>query len=396
VSAAELKKGWTSVGRGRACVIALGLASCAVTVASAEAELELVESVPSETSWDHPDIRDSADVWIEMFDAAQESVDAAFFYGAHAPGDALEPVLRSIESAAERGVRVRVLLDAAFLDRERGVHDRWANHPRIEVRNIDFSDAGGVMHAKYFVVDRDETFVGSQNLDWRALEHIVELGVRVREPNVSAGFLAVFERDWAAARGDDAPGRIRPVDAFIDVDGRPHRVAARFSPGSALVHPAMWDWPELRAAIDGARRSVDLQAMSYDVAMRDGTPWQDLDQALRRAAARGVRVRLLVAGGLALRHAERGALQRLGRLPGVEVRALEVPEHTSGPIPFARLSHRKLLVVDDLMTWIGSSNFSGDYFERSRNAGLIIRGETLPARIEGLFQEAWIDAEPLP
>lgn len=45
---------------------------------------------------------------------------------------------------------------------------------------------GGVQHAKYF---------GSQNFDWRAIEHIQELGLRVRVPEVVQALGALFEYD---------------------------------------------------------------------------------------------------------------------------------------------------------------------------------------------------------
>ena len=49
------------------------------------------------------------------------------------------------------------------------------------VRHLDLKrvpGGGGVLHAKYFIVDDRDAFFGSQNFDWRALEHNYELGAR--------------------------------------------------------------------------------------------------------------------------------------------------------------------------------------------------------------------------
>ncbi len=61
--------------------------------------------------------------------------------------------------------------------------------------------AGGVMHAKYFIVDSENLFVGSQNMDWRALIHIHELGVRVKNKYLANTFQEVFEFDWGHCAG---------------------------------------------------------------------------------------------------------------------------------------------------------------------------------------------------
>ena len=60
--------------------------------------------------------------------------------------------------------------------------------PGVAARLLDAGAAwGGVLHAKGMIVDGRTFFLGSQNWDWRALEHIHELGVRVRHPDLARG-----------------------------------------------------------------------------------------------------------------------------------------------------------------------------------------------------------------
>jgi hypothetical protein len=53
----------------------------------------LVESVPVGTSLDHPDIPDAHQVWLEMIEGAQMSLDFAMFYAVTKPDSRLEPIL---------------------------------------------------------------------------------------------------------------------------------------------------------------------------------------------------------------------------------------------------------------------------------------------------------------
>ncbi|MCA9661015.1 MAG: hypothetical protein KC486_21920, partial [Myxococcales bacterium] len=161
--------------------------------------LELVESWPLETTLDRPRVADTAAVWLAMIGGARESLDLGEFYVATEPGSPLEPILAAIEAAAARGVRVRLLIDEKFYAKQPAGADRLAAIAGVEVRRLDLSALGGVMHAKYFVVDGREAYLGSANFDWRSLAHIHELGVRLREPTLVAGIAALFAHDWAAA-----------------------------------------------------------------------------------------------------------------------------------------------------------------------------------------------------
>ena len=52
------------------------------------------------------------------------------------------------------------------------------------------------MHAKYFIIDKTEAYLGSQNFDYRALEHIFELGYHIRSPDLVQNIQQIYEWDW--------------------------------------------------------------------------------------------------------------------------------------------------------------------------------------------------------
>ncbi|MCB9568779.1 MAG: phospholipase [Myxococcales bacterium] len=358
---------------------------------AAAASLSLVESWPRETPLDHPEIPDTAAVWLEMIGAATSTLDLGEFYGASVDGEALDPILAAVEAAGARGVRVRFLCDASFYAKEPAVADRLATMPGVEVRRLDLGEGGGVMHAKYFVVDGREGYLGSANFDWRSLDHIHELGVRIREPSTIAVLAAIFAADWAQAGpgGESAASGIRaPGPATIDYRGAPHSIRAVASPRDRLPDPALWDLPALLALIDGAQATIRIQLLSYRVIGYDGERFTAIDEALRRAAARGVQVEVMVADWNKKAPAI-DDLKALVQVPKIAVRMVTIPPASAGFIPYARVIHAKAMVVDGRHTWIGTSNFSGDYFLKSRNVGVIVDGEALAADVSRVFGDLW-------
>jgi phosphatidylserine/phosphatidylglycerophosphate/cardiolipin synthase-like enzyme len=282
-------------------------------------------------------------------------------------------------------VRVRLLVDDGFARHEGATLAALEASGTLAIRRLDMhARAGGILHAKYFVVDGQEAYLGSQNLDWRSLTHIQELGVRVRAPLIAGVLADVFDTDWALAGGGDAAARVHahPSDRFpLVVDGA--RLTPVASPRGWLPDETLWELPRIVALIDGAKRSVRVQLLTF----RD----DELEAALRRAAARGVHVELLVADWCKRRGIVEG-LQRLATVPNIAVAFLDVPAWSGGFIPYARVAHAKYLVVDGERAWIGTSNWERDYFYKSRNVGLIVDGGRLPARLDAFFAGDWKSA----
>ncbi len=356
--------------------------------------LQLVESFPIETTLDNPDLPEAHAVWLAMIRGARRSLDFAQFYASNEAGSRLETIVRAIEKAAARGVRVRFLSEEKFSRTYPETLERLDKHRNIDVRRFDFARvSGGVLHAKYFVVDGEDVFLGSQNFDWRALTHIQELGVVVRLPDVTRALLDVFETDWALAGGEDpythAPQEIGfPV--LVPQDDDTLRVTPVFSPEGQLPDMRLWDLPRLVDLIASARHTVRVQLLTYRSAGRDSSYFGTLETALRGAAARGVLVQLLLSDWCK-RPGTLEGLQSLQSVPNIDVKLVTIPQATTGFIPFARVIHAKYLVVDARAFWLGTSNWEKDYFYKSRNVGLIVEG-TLARRLDRFFTDNWSSA----
>ncbi len=383
--------------------VALTMAFSLLTAPAVEAAspagrpaIELVETAPIETSLDNPDLREAHEVWVEMIDGAQNALAFEQFYVSSEPGSRLEPVIAAVERAAARGVAIRFLVDKRFEKTYAETIARLDAFDGVTTRVLDTRTLmGGVQHSKYFVVDDNEIFVGSQNFDWRALEHIQELGVRVTSPQLAHEFLAIFEIDWAAAKPKEGEAPIAVMkreattwtDLTLPIAGDSVVVRPAFSPKGHLRDESMWDLPQMVAMIDSAKTSVRAQMLTYKAKNRDEY-WAVLDSALISAAARGVRVELLVSHWCE-RKGTIESLKELQEVPNIEVRILTPPEWSGGFIPYARVIHSKYMVVDGARSWVGTSNWERGYFYDSRNMGLVIEGAAIGGRLGRYFENGW-------
>jgi phosphatidylserine/phosphatidylglycerophosphate/cardiolipin synthase-like enzyme len=370
--------------------------------------IEFVESWPQHTELDHPDLRDAPDVWPELAAAAQSRIDLAGFYfsrkgdgddsyGPDSAPDLLLPFLDAVTAAAGRGVAVRTTADSKFMKNYPVVPGLLGDLDGAETRVFDVGAAwGGVLHAKYFLMDDDVFWVGSQNFDWRALGQIHELGALVKHEGVAADVQRIYDLDWAIAGGGVTQQPEPAAVSFADLPKHELRTAAgnrvgavvAASPRLGLPEGIPWDLPLLVEMIDAAQDSVHLQLLSYGVTDRDKRLFDDLDSALRRAAVRGAEVRIILSNWSKSKYSLPW-IKSLQVLPNLEVRFSDIPEHPDGFIPFARVEHAKYLTVDSNRCWIGTSNWSRGYFYESRNLGLFLVGEGAAHDPDLFFNQSW-------
>jgi phosphatidylserine/phosphatidylglycerophosphate/cardiolipin synthase-like enzyme len=366
----------------------------AAPAVAADSHVQLVQTSPVETSLDLPGLPPAHEVWREMIDGATSRIDLAHFYASNQPDSRLETVIQALEAAAARGVQIRFLAEKKFYATYPQTLDRLGALPQVQVRLYDVEALmGGVLHAKMMLIDGREAFVGSQNFDWRALTHIQELGVRIDAPAVVQFYADVFATDWALANGENRTQRIQTVEADqfpvpATAEGETVWVTPVASPQGWLPDEELWDLPKLVAMIDEARTRVRVQLLTYRTVGRDGRYFDDLEAALRRAAARDVDVEMLVADW-SKRAGTIEGLQSLQALPHVSVKLVTIPKWSGGFIPYARVIHAKYMVVDGARGWVGTSNWERDYFHASRNVGLLLEGSRLARTLDAFFEMGW-------
>jgi phosphatidylserine/phosphatidylglycerophosphate/cardiolipin synthase-like enzyme len=359
-------------------------------------DFELVESVPVETTLDNPDIRNAHDVWLEMINAATTSLDIEQFYISNKEGEPLEDIIQAIEQAAARGVTVRIITESKFYKTYPETIDRLNKQARVFTRLIDYGKlAGGIQHAKFFIVDATTAYIGSQNFDWRSLKHIHELGVRIMRGPAVRFYRDIFELDWtlAAINDRDAIPSLLTQKAYPfpvrSVQGNDSIVfVPTASPAGLLPDSNSWDEPNLVRIIDSARHEVSAQFLTYDTRDRGGAKYTVLDDAFRRAAARGANVRLLVADWEKGGSGEQ-ALKSLASVPNISVKFSVMPEWSGGYVPFGRVEHCKFVLADSAEFWLGTSNAEKNYFYGCRNLGVVVQNGPLASRLHRIFMKSW-------
>jgi phosphatidylserine/phosphatidylglycerophosphate/cardiolipin synthase-like enzyme len=250
--------------------------------------------------------------------------------------------VEALARAARRGVRVCVLFDgfgslklAAGYKRsltEAGVDLRWFNPIRLRTRLQNFLRD----HRKLLLVDGASAFVGGVGLTdefampgppgqpWR------DLVVEIKGP-VVVDWQRAFDRTWRRAGGVLAlPDPLCPEIA----GGAAGRVALSEARARSMLANGVV------RRIDAARGRAWIMSAYF-------VPSRRFRKALRRAARRGVDVRLLVPGPLTdhpwVRQAARGYYGKMLR-SGVKIFEYQ-----------PRMLHAKMIVCDDWVS-IGSSN----------------------------------------
>ncbi|MGS0742641.1 phospholipase D-like domain-containing protein [Glaciimonas sp. GG7] len=364
---------------------------------------ELVHTVPVETSLATPDLREPLQVWSEMFDSAKKTIDLGQFYVAGKSGEAFDDVINRLAAAGQRGVNIRFLMEEkGKFASDMPTIERLKKIPHLTFRYLDFSKltGNGIIHAKYFVVDGNAAYVGSQNFDWRSFTHIHETGLRITDGVVASQLQRIFEHDWHAqeliAQGQTVPPDNRDVVAADDL--QPAFLVASpnaFNPGGVGDSET-----ELQKLLTAAKVEVRIQLLDYaplSYGPNHTRPYYAvIDNAIRVALARGVKVKLMVSNWNTDKPAI-AYLKSLALLPGMEIKIVTLPQSSTGFIPFARVIHSKTMSIDGQIAWIGTSNWSGGYLDNSRNLEIVLRNEKMAKRIAELHQQTWssVYAQPL-
>ncbi len=302
-------------------------------------------------------------------------------------------------AADRRGVRVRVVVDGFGSNSSiRALRQRLAGSgvAFAVFRPMDrwwrWLQPGQLrrLHQKLCVVDHALAFVGGINViddrldihHGRTEQPRLDFAVSVRGPVVEAvaqSLRAIWSRAWLGRDFDDAlidyiPWR-RRLRLWL---GQLWRGPQRLSMHMPAVQPVcaafvMRDNLRRRRTIEhayvdairGARERIDLTCPYF-------YPGQRIRRALRQAADRGVRVRLLLQGKLDYRLAGWAAEALYAELLG---HGVEIYEYTPAFL------HAKVAVVDGHWATVGSSNIDPLSLLVNLEANVVVHDEGFAARL---------------
>lgn len=364
-------------------------------------EIEIVESVPLETSLESSDLPLTYDVWLKMINDAKQSIDIETFYFANKKDEPLDEIISAIKNAAEnRNVKVRIIIDSNFYtnNNERSI-DELAGISNIEIKKIPFSNlAGGVMHAKYFIVDNESIFLGSQNMDWRALIHIHEIGVRIKNKEIVSTFAELFETDWKLCDHNFYGIMNMAVHKFVTSENPvifysekygEVKMYPAFSPPTLNMPGLSSEEDELIKIIDNSKKSLSIQMYSYSPKAKNGNNYYDkIDKSIRAAADRGVNVRIIFPDW-AIKEVATDFIKDLSKVKNIQIRFISIPQFSGGYIPYARVDHSKYFISDEDISWLSTSNWEWSYFSSCRNATMIIENKKINEQLGKVFDRSW-------
>jgi len=350
---------------------------------------QVVETGPPMSDIDSPGIPEAIDVLPALLAEAESTIDIAQMYMLYYPpwsrGAVLHRLYDGIAAAAERGVTVRILVDASVLEANPGmtygrIPSLLAELPGVEVRSCDlrpysnYSDC--MMHAKYLVVDDRAAFLGSHNWSYGAMTDNRELSVLAQDTSLARALAAIFSQDWNAAGG------------FLEsaVLGNPDTRLAVTAP-AGLVYSGPTILKTLVQLAASATRSLDLEVNSLSTRVDFGTQGRFgfVDSVLRETANRGVCVRLLI-DHRAFDH-DPGLFHGLDSLPGIEVRVADI--RRAGPNPDAGTVHSKLIITDGREAMLGSATLSQRQLLECRNVAVRLVEQEAVAQLTEFFEAGW-------
>jgi len=291
-------------------------------------------------------------------------------------GDIGNEMAGALAERARAGLKVHVLLD-------------WVGSSRVEDAIVDRMKSAGVevrkyhpltwynldrmnnrTHRKLLIVDGAIGFTGGVGIapQWTGNaqdpDHWRDTHYRVEGPIV-AQMQSVMLDNWSKATGKVLHGR----DYFPPLQAAGEQSAQMFasSPNGGSESMLMM----MLLAITAATRSIDI-ANAYFV------PDDVTRRALVAAVKRGVRVRILVPG----KYIDTATVRRASRGLWGELLEAGVQIHEYLPT----MLHCKLMVVDGLMTSVGSTNFDVRSFRLNDEANLNIYDAAFAVRQTEVFE----------
>ena len=282
----------------------------------------------------------------------------------------------ALSAAAERGVQVRIIVDAMGERYSRLTARRALTGSKVDVRHYLPLHKGPFInlrnHRKLLVVDGTLAFTGGMNirnnhcLDSTPPEHAtVDMHFQVEGPVVH-DLQRTFLEDWYFVSGKllDLPEYFPPLDNV----------------GSALVR-TIADGPDrefrklewmVMGALATARQSVRIMTPYF-------VPDRPMLTALVTAALRGVEVTVILPSRNNLPFVAWASRASYWELIKNGIRIFEQPA------PFV---HTKLMMVDDCWSLIGSANHDTRSFRLNFELNLSIFDHQLAQRLSGHFNQA--------
>ena len=390
---------------------------------------------------------EALDLRLLAIDSATESIDIQTFLWSNDTAGTL--VLDHLVTAADRGVRVRILIDDTFiLSEDEALLALQQEHPNIEYRvynpfkrrtsgffsrqllNLgEFQRLDHRMHNKALIVDNRVAIVGGRNIadeyfglhpvaNFRDME-LLAGGPVVRE--IGGAFDNYWNDPWCFSI--DGISHLSPstvkLEAMLDPEDKDIHIHAE---EAESARKARWLSLQSMAFNGKAKLYVDeppvanpatrghsygavgkellalFNAAQHDVLVISAylIPSRELEQAVQQAVARGVEVRILtnsirsnnhLTAHAAYRNHMDELLQHGAALHEVRIDARDRHLYMLRPVAEKALAlHAKALVIDHDRVFIGSANLDPRSLKINTEMGLLVESKELNAHVREVIE----------
>ncbi|MBT8096111.1 MAG: hypothetical protein HKN35_14775 [Woeseia sp.] len=315
---------------------------------------------------------------IEDFEQASDSIHLETYVWE--AGELEKRMVDTFERAVRRGVNVRLIIDDVgsnkrssniFKDLRKAGVNLQIFSPLTPTRLHRFNER---THRKLVIVDGKVAYAMGHGIsdhwlgDAENEDSYRDTGVRILGPAVN-GLQAVFAREWAALAHELVYGdKIFPSH---DAAGDSEICVISSSVGDRYSYVEL----AFSLAIATATDEILIQNPYF-------APDPDIIELLCSAAERGVKVVLMLPGSSTDSYLLRLAARHL--YPQLLQSGVSILEYRP------TLSHQKVMIVDGILSRVGSTNFDCRSLELNSEAGLIIRDESVAAELKSQFDR---DAE---
>ena len=291
---------------------------------------------------------ESSKPFLDAINVAQKSLQVKMFVFSD-PG-----LLNAVINAHQRGVKVRVMLNATRRDGEDDNKDsrKALEHAGIEVK--DSNPGFGITHEKSMVVDEAVAFVKSLNWVTENLTETRDYAISTTHPHGVSEVIACFDADWN--RQDFKPGLSAHM-IWCPANGR-ERIAQ---------------------FIDNAKHTLFVQNERY----------QDMViiERLVRARERGVKIHLMARPPHSLKKEK--IIEGIGGLRIMDDVGIRIHK-----LKHLKL-HGKMLLADGLHAIVGSINLAPGSFDDRRELAIEVHDDEIVDRLQIIASHDWEHSYPL-
>ncbi|KAJ2951155.1 hypothetical protein O0L34_g5547 [Tuta absoluta] len=196
-----------------------------------ECRLSLVESIPEGHMYPpNATHTPTKNVWLDLIDEAQVSIEISSLYWTLRYNEEYpynssiegEQVFQALYNAGlKRKIKLRIAqnwptklfpnVDTEYLQKKKAA----------QVRSLNFSKllGSGVLHTKFWIIDKTHFYIGSANMDWRSLTQVKEMGIVAYNCSCLATDLSkIFDVYWSLGTPDATVPDSWPAELSTDIN----------------------------------------------------------------------------------------------------------------------------------------------------------------------------------